>query len=141
MKNNLTYFSFAILIIAGIGFTSVWKKNSSNVTIQKTLDFQVEKEAISTTNKSIENLPKSLENQNDDAIMNEAITYKDEHPVLTYLSGFSEAFTKARQLNFENFWFNGDLYHTKLKEDLDTTKESHISSDIPDKQTTVSQNP
>ena len=74
--------------------------------------------------------------QNDDVI-----TYKNDHPVLTYLSGFSEAFMKARELNFENFWFNGDLYHTKLKEDLDIKEGNHISSDMPDKQTTVSQNP
>ena len=136
MKNNLMYFSFTILIIAGIGFTSVWKKNSDSVIIEKNQNLQVKEESISIIDKTIENLPISLEDQNDDVI-----TYKNDHPVLTYLSGFSEAFMKARELNFENFWFNGDLYHTKLKEDLDIKEGNHISSDMPDKQTTVSQNP
>ena len=136
MKNNLIYFSFTALIIAGIGFTSVWKKNSDSVIIEENLNIQIEDELTSTIDKTIENIPISLEDQSGDAM-----TYKNDHPVLSYLSGFSEAFMKAREMEFENFWFNGDLYHTKLKEDLAIDQGNHISSDMPEKQTTLSENP
>ena len=138
MKNNLTYFSFAILIIAGIGFTSIWKKNSSNVTIEKNLDIQIDDNTISTINESDENQKASLNDKNNNT---DAITYKDEYPVLTYLSRFSEAFSKARELNSENFWFNEELYHTKLKEDPFSIKESNKLSDSTNKENTLGQIP
>ena len=84
MKNNLIYFSFTALIIAGIGFTSVWKKNSDSVIIEENLNIQIEDELTSTIDKTIENIPISLEDQSGDAM-----TYKNDHPVLSYLSGFS----------------------------------------------------
>ena len=136
MKNNLIYFSFTALIIAGVGFTSVWKKNSDSVIVEENLTIPIEAELTSITDNVIESIPISLEDQSDDAI-----TYKNNHPVLSYLSGFSEAFMKAREMEFENFWFNGDLYHTKLKEDLNIEEGNHISSDMPEKQTVISENP
>ena len=136
MKNNLIYFLFTTLIIAGIGFTSVWKKNASSVIIEENLNVQIKEKVVSVSDENLENIPISLEDQSDDVI-----TYKNEHPVLSYLSGFSEAFMKAREMDFENFWFNGDLYHTKLKEGSDINQGSHISSDMPEKQTTLSENP
>ncbi len=136
MKNNLIYFSFTALIIAGVGFTSVWKKNSDSVIVEENLTIPIEAELTSIIDNAIESIPISLEDQSDDAI-----TYKNNHPVLSYLSGFSEAFMKAREMEFENFWFNGDLYHTKLKEDLNIEEGNHISSDMPEKQTVISENP
>ena len=136
MKNNLIYFSFTALIIAGVGFTSVWKKNSDSVIVEENLTIPIEAELTSIIDNEIESIPISLEDQSDDAI-----TYKNNHPVLSYLSGFSEAFMKAREMEFENFWFNGDLYHTKLKEDLNIEEGNHISSDMPEKQTVISENP
>tara|TARA_Y100001936_G_C15456459_1_gene351712 strand:+ start:98 stop:508 length:411 start_codon:yes stop_codon:yes gene_type:complete len=136
MKNNLIYFSFTALIIAGVGFTSVWKKNSDSIIVEENLTIPIEAELTSIIDNAIESIPISLEDQSDDAI-----TYKNNHPVLSYLSGFSEAFMKAREMEFENFWFNGDLYHTKLKEDLNIEEGNHISSDMPEKQTVISENP
>ena len=137
MKNNLMYFAFATLIIACIGFTSVWKKNTKT-NIQETLNTQIIDDSILTSdlNKEIK-IPTDTDLN---TIDNNSVSYKDGYPILTHLIGFGEAFTKARTLNADNFWYNEGLYHTNVKKDpIDSKEENPLNN--TDKQNILTQIP
>ena len=127
MKNKKNTFSLflALALIIGVGLTSAWKADINKV------DVNPIKESESIINDSSSKMDNPLDIQ-DIEIFEEKleIDYKDGYPDLASCIKFEDAFAKARMMNVENFWFNKNLYHTQLREDVPLETPSNSSENL-----------